>query len=333
MIKLNTKLRSLFRTHGEPVATPARMPLFITGCMRSGTSFLVAKVTAHPQLLKIGSELNDAWTDIGGASIRDNCVYCGADDASGDHAFQMSKYFFDFVQKSRTLRRHFMRANDVFAGQPGRIGYDWDNVIPVNKSPHLMNKISYVNGLFPSSKIIVIVRNIYGHTSSMKVHFDNHYKKTSRRFFMPDSSGACWSSAHENNIPAHFADGLMYPPDFGLIPSMWIRLNKLALETVEGMDPDQYMVINYEDLLEAQEPILKKMFAFLELDPKHAHHVEKIATVKNKTFNTTTKGAPLTKWKKNLSDEEVQTIADVIAHEQADYDLVLSKLDKLKVRA
>ena len=65
MIKLPKALRELFGTHGEPRATPLEQPIFVTGCMRSGTTFLVDKMASHPQLLKIGVELNQVWTDLG----------------------------------------------------------------------------------------------------------------------------------------------------------------------------------------------------------------------------------------------------------------------------
>ena len=53
--------------------------------MRSGTTFLVDKLSSHPQLLKIGVELNQVWTDIGGASIKGTCDHKVAADASAEY--------------------------------------------------------------------------------------------------------------------------------------------------------------------------------------------------------------------------------------------------------
>ena len=53
MLKLPSFLRNAFGTHGEPAPKPLAAPIFVTGCMRSGTTFLVDKMATHPQLLKI----------------------------------------------------------------------------------------------------------------------------------------------------------------------------------------------------------------------------------------------------------------------------------------
>ena len=90
MIKLPESLRNLFGTHGEPAARMTNAPLFVTGSMRSGTTFLVDKLSSHPQLLKIGVELNQVWTDIGGASIKGTCDHKVATDASAEYTYQMT---------------------------------------------------------------------------------------------------------------------------------------------------------------------------------------------------------------------------------------------------
>jgi hypothetical protein len=47
MIKLPKALRELFGTHGEPEAVSLEQPIFVTGCMRSGTTFVQDFIQIH----------------------------------------------------------------------------------------------------------------------------------------------------------------------------------------------------------------------------------------------------------------------------------------------
>ena len=102
MIKLTQGLRDFFGTHGEPKARQYHPPVFLTGCMRSGTTFLADKLASHPQLLKIGVEMNDVWTDIGGASISGTCEYRNASHVTTEYTFQMTSYIQDFINESKS---------------------------------------------------------------------------------------------------------------------------------------------------------------------------------------------------------------------------------------
>jgi len=91
MIKLNNSLRKLLKTEGEIPAKKANSPLFITGCMRSGTTFLVDNLSSHPQLLKIGSELNKAWEELTKAKMTSECNYLNTLDATNEDTFNACK--------------------------------------------------------------------------------------------------------------------------------------------------------------------------------------------------------------------------------------------------
>jgi hypothetical protein len=328
MLKLPSFLRSILGTHGEIPAKQINSPLFIVGCMRSGTTLLVDKLSTHPQLLKIGSELNDVWTDIGGAKIGATCDYKLAKDANSFFTYQMSNYFFQFIHESRSFKRYLMRANALKNRKTGRIRYDWNNIIPVNKSPHLMNKIGYVDGLFPNSKILLIMRDIHAHSASMKIHFDNESKKRSIQWEYSDEHGTCWS---RNNKSDKLDSTNSYPPNFKVIPKMWIKLNHLALNSLRELDSDKYAVIGYEQLINEQSGTYSKIFSFLNLDEKHASVEKQIMGDTVKYKNTTTAGNPLNKWKKTLSPEEINAIDDVIKENQKEYDEVLEMFASLKL--
>ena len=331
MIRLPKFLRKALKTHPQPPSREVEPPLFITGVMRSGTTFLVSKVVSHPQLLKIGDELDKVWNHIGGAQIGAKCVHKTAEDASGQYAYQMSNYFFNFIQESKGLKRHLMRAANKYNKEFGRVFHDWENIIPVNKSPHLINKMEYVLELFPTSKFVYIIRDIRGHSASMKVHFNFYRTKKGKVAFLPEDHKDCWSLVDET--PETVLGPTSYPPTFGLIPEMWIRLNKIGLETAKRLGPEKVIVVQYEDLIADQEALMKKIFNFIGTHEKHAAETAKIARTKMANINTTTKGNSLEKWKKTLTQEEKDELDQCITTHQKEYDAVLALVEELKVRA
>ena len=328
MIKLPESLRNLFGTHGEPAARITNAPLFVTGCMRSGTTFLVDKLSSHPQLLKIGVELNQVWTDIGGASIKETCDHKVAADASAEYTYQMTAYFANFIQESRSFKRKAMRRYAKYFHGLGRASYDWENIIPVNKSPHLMNKLGYVGALFPKSTLLLIVRDVYSHSASMKYHFEKLHKADGRTYFMEDSPEACYSQSY-GEVPEGKPS---FPGDFSIIPALWIRMNTLAFKELNEATFQQKIVVSYEDLVTNQKGTLIAVFEALKLMPSHATASSEIAEKATVLVNTTTKGNPLEKWKDQLSSEEVDAIDSALSKHAEDYAFITSSLEQLKIR-
>ena len=329
MVRLPNFLRNLLKTHPQTASRNIEPPLFITGLMRSGTTFLVSKVVSHPQLLKVGDELDKVWDHIGGAQIGAKCVHKTEEDASSEFTYQMSNYFFDYLQESKGLKRHLMRAANKYNKGFGRIFHDWENIIPVNKSPHLVNKMEYVLALFPTSKFVYIIRDIRGHSASMKVHFNFYRTKKGKVAFLPEHELDCWSLIDETSETE--LGSKSYPPNFALLPQMWIRLNRIGLLTAKKLGTDKVMVVQYEDLIENQENLMKKIFDFIGSHDKHRQETERIAGLKMSNINTTTKGNSLEKWKTTLTEEEKGTLNSCIEEHQSEYDEVLALTQELKV--
>jgi hypothetical protein len=322
MIKLTPKLRDLLGTHGEPNASLLASPLFITGAMRSGTTYLVNKLAAHPQLLKIGSELNQVWTDIGGAPIKGHCPHLTEHDASPYFTYQMANYISSYIAESKTLKRHLARASKRLDTNLFRVTYDWESIIPVNKSPHLMNKLRYVHALFPNSKFIVIVRDIYGHSASMK----HHFMSDDRLKYMPSEPTACWSIAPKSEFQENPPSEKCYPPNFNTIPEMWFRLNELALREAASLPENQVLVLSYEALITEEHNTLERVFSFLGLKEKHRKEEEKIKALAAKKMNTSTAGNPLNKWKKTMNEQEIAAIEKVIDANADQYNYIQQRI-------
>jgi hypothetical protein len=324
---LPKQIRDVLGTHGEISPKEMAMPLFVIGNMRSGTTLLVNKLSQHPQLLKIGSELNDIWTAIGGADCLDKCEYKSAVDADFRYAFNMSSYFFRFIQDSRSIKRHAMRLVSKLKQQQGRVFYDWGNIVPVNKSPHLLNKIPYIHALFPDSPIIFIIRDIYAYSSSMKIHFEDYFKRTGKLYVKTTDHKACWHRLEKGSIQYDF---LSYPPYFKSIPEMWIRLNKIALEDLGKMDPQSFLLVDYNEFIRDQQVQLQRIFDFLDLESKHKKKEKNIAQSVTTYKNTSTSGDPLTKWKQLLSKEEQEIIMNIMEENKDSYNYILERTEQLK---
>ncbi|MEZ4826128.1 MAG: sulfotransferase [Bacteroidia bacterium] len=330
---MNESLRKLLQMETEipPRAFPA--PLFIAGCMRSGTSLLVDKISQHPQLLKIGMELNDIWTAIGEAPCVGYCTHRDDSHASFTAAANMAHYFDRFIADAKSPRRYLMRISNLFRFGSGAFFYDWDHLIPVNKSPHLTNKIRYVHSLFPQSKIVLIIRSIEGHCASTKVFFDREYELLKRLNHIPEDPAGCYTRFPESFTPEGVISGRHYPGDFSVIPEMWIRLNALGLRDILTLPQDKYCIIGYEDLVNRQPEVLEKLFAFLQLHPRHHKKALQIQNSGLKVINTSTEGDPLKKWKKHLSEQEMATISQTIEIFQEDYNFISRTLEEKNILA
>ncbi len=325
-------IRRIFNIVSETPANPFPAPVFMVGLMRSGTTFLVDKMTQHPQLLKLGVELNDIWSAIGGADCVETCSYKTEADATFEAANNMSNYIGHFIEDSKSIKRHLMRWRHLSKKGSGRIFYDWEQIIPVNKSPHLTNKIRYVHALFPTSKVLLIVRSIQGHCSSQKVFFDREYQELTKINYLPSNAHACWTRIPEKQVAANMEKERIYPNNFSLIPQMWIRLNALALRDIQKLPPKQFAVVAYEDLVQHQAIILAKLFDFLQLDPKHQAAERKMLHTELNIINSN-KGNPLDKWKKQLTSEEIKSMEQCISQNQAEYNFIMETLNNIKIKA
>lgn len=299
-----------------------QQPVFVVGCMRSGTSLLQNTLDEHPQLLKIGFELNDIWTKIGGANCMDNCSHKTASHLDMTFAHNMTNYFSESIREAKTFMRHVERLRNRWRFGSGGVFYDWENLIPVNKSPHLMNKIGYVGAMYPKAKFILIVRSIFGQSSSLKMHLDKYSETEDVVGYLPDNGTSCWSiyrGRHDKPIERS------YPGNFEMIPEAWMRLNSLAVSELSKMDDDRYIIISYENLVKEQYKVLKRVFDFLDLSDKHKKVEEELFSRSRKLMNNHT-GNPLYSWKDKLDADEIGTINKVIEENYDDYEIIQNSL-------
>ncbi|MEM6345698.1 MAG: sulfotransferase [Bacteroidota bacterium] len=315
----------------EPPPQSMPAPVFVAGCMRSGTTFLIDKLTQHPQLIKVGAELREVWTEIGEArSTGPLSEAKSAEEATFEAATNMAHYLSSFIRESQNLRRHLMRAKNYYRYGQGRVRYDWENVRPVNKSTQLVNKLAYAHALFPQSKLILIIRSIEGHSASMKSFIEHNYKREKMVHVFPQEKDASWTRLTEDQLPAGITAEQRYPSSFATIPKMWLQLNLRALRDLEALPKGSYRVVIYEDLVQQQAYFMKRLLDFLALEKKHSTEAQRIAGSKLVVTNTSTQGNPLEKWKKHLKEEEKAFLEGV--KQSSDYQEYLERVKHLKMK-
>ena len=175
--------------------------------------------------------------------------------------------------------------------------------------------------LFPNSKILLIIRDIHAHCASLKRHLDNEHRQNGKRRFVPEDPKGCWSSW---NSGGGVSDQPCYPHDLSLLPEMWLRLNKLAINDLRVLPSENYKIISYETLITEQKKTLMSVFDFLDLLPEYKKEANKAANKEIGLINTTTIGDSLKKWKQQLTPSEITTITKVIEANRSCYDNIMA---------
>jgi len=309
----------------EPKPETFRDPVFLVGSMRSGTTLLMNTLSEHPQLLKVGFELNPIWTKIGGAPINDDCLECTEKDLRMEYANNMTAYFKDYLVRSKSFLRHLARISQRNKFGSGGVFYDWDNVYLLNKNPHLSNKVRYLNAMYPKAKFIVIVRSPHGQCSSLKMMFLKNHKKDGRYLRLPNDSGSSWSKVNATNLNSMDKNEI-YPDKFELFPKAWLKINNLMFDHLKHVPEEQKVVLAYEDLMGKRADSLNRIFEMLDLRPEHATKVKKIIDKERKIHNTSTKGDPLQKWKKHLDESEQKILQETLEMNRSDYEKIMDQV-------
>ncbi len=298
-------------------ARPFTPPVFITGCMRSGTSFLAKLLTEHPHLLHLEGELNRVWTEIGGMDCRGSRRYLSRDDIDPQAVANMAAYFercsHEFTKSKYLLSRIYSRFKKGSGGVLKK-----KDARSVNKNVHFINRTDYLLHMFPTAKLILIIRPIEAQVNSLRLHFE---KKEKEGIFHepPERKKDSWTSNRED------------PPrrwNFEDLLDAWLNLNLTALDDLEGISTSRYHLVDHRDLVKVPEKVVQGVYEFLELDPKTVK-VGK-SSLGRKAFNSHTGGDPLTDWQKRLSKGEKERIEVFKKEQRGAFDRIEETLSKHK---
>jgi hypothetical protein len=322
---------NLLNVPTEPEPVPFRDPVFLVGIMRSGTTLLMNTLSEHPQLLKVGFELNPVWTSIGGAPINHGCLERTEEHLTQEYTNNMTAYFSTYLERSKSLLRKLSRVSQRRFYGSGGVNYDWDNVYLLNKNPHLSNKVRYLNAMYPGSRYVVIVRSPMAQCASLKMMMVKNHKKDGRYQYLPPAAGSCWQSIPPDKISTYPQERLI-PGNTKLLAEAWVNLNYTMFTHLEKVSEDRKVVIAYEELMEDRAGSLERIFDMLSLKKKHQHKVTTMIEKERKIHNTSTKGNPLEKWKKHLTGEEMEEMQAYFKNQQDKLDYIMQRIpnaDKL----
>jgi hypothetical protein len=276
-------------------------PVFVVGCMRSGTTILGKLLDSHPGLKQIGWEMNDEWTTLGCAPSGIVCEPRHAQDAS--------------LQARDAMRDFFIK----------KMGINAICMRPVNKSPHLGNKIAYVRALFPDAQFVHIIRDPFSHTNSMMSHLERvtYRQRQSVVYWPEDGDKPCWQQFTMEQAAQRDLDmGRIYPGEgFYRIPEAWAVINAYISETLRALPKNVATAISYNRLVVDPETEIARLYGFLSLDTQQATRAPDLMNGTGKLVNSQTRD-PLNEWRSTLAPKLVSEIENQLNVHATQFDRI-----------
>jgi hypothetical protein len=258
-------------------------PIFLVGCMRSGTTLLADLLGWHPNIIHCPFELRGLWSREGKVPMASpktldrKCPCLIEADAKPYQAENLSRAFRGEMKKNRGSK-------------------NIDNAFFLNKNPHLGNKLPFVNALFPDARFIWIYRDMPSVTASLK-------KILNRKVihYWPEKEEAeivrCWECFF-NGIPHQVDRKRCFPGgEIKYIAEYWYETNRAISNFTKSIEPDRVFFIKEEELIKHPEKVLADCQSFLGLPiylPENI--IGKIDRNRNEL------------WNKRLSDREIKSL-------------------------
>jgi hypothetical protein len=132
-----------------------KKPIFLVGCMRSGTTMLADLLGQHPNIIHCPFELRGVWSRAGNVPMASpkthdrKCPCLKETDVRPGQAERLSRAFIAEMKKNKGSR-------------------NINHATFLNKNPHLGNKLPFVNALFPDARFIWIYRDMPSVAASLK---------------------------------------------------------------------------------------------------------------------------------------------------------------------
>lgn len=228
-----------------------KTPVFLVGCMRSGTTMFAELLGAHPNIIHCPFELRRVWSREAGVPMASpktfdqKCPHLTEKDVKTGQREMLSKAFKEEMRKNKGNKK---MKNSLF----------------LNKNPHLGNKLPFVNELFPDAKFIWIYRDMPSVTASLKKILNRkvvHYwpEKTN-----PDTV-RCWECIF-NSIPANIDRQRCFPGgDVRYFAEYWYETNKAISNFANSISSDRIFIVKEEELVSQPEKVITKCLKFLGL--------------------------------------------------------------------
>jgi hypothetical protein len=251
---------------------PTADPVFVVGCSRSGTTVTYETIAMAPQLLSFGYEIPQFWDSLWGPHQNHwESEAAGATEARPEHRDAAQRYFFQRLGLGRVLDKTCI------------------NVM----------RVPYLHSLFPDARFVYIHRDGRDNVSSLmdgwahKGHFALGKMLGPFPCAVNIDGGAFreWSFF----LPPGWRDYNEAPLE-QVCAFQWLTANRLALEALQMIPPQQWIRIRYEDIFDRPLQMFRDVFERLEL-PFNDAVARRCATLDAQPTSIV-KGAPKKeKWK------------------------------------
>ncbi|MFA9458148.1 sulfotransferase [Halalkalibacter sp. AB-rgal2] len=258
-------------------------PVFLVGCMRSGTTLLASILGMHDHLVHCPFELKDIWSQIGGvpmASPKTRDRTCPCLNERDVQPGQAERLTAAFVER--------MKQNDKNKSE---------NAYFLSKNPHLCNKLPLVNSLFPDARYIWIYRDMPRVVASLKVKLKFHYwpEKTTQDEYR------CWEYFANKKIPNDIDVNRYFPNgNVRYLAEYWIENNKAISEFRQRIEDDRMICIKEEELIKNPNRVVKNILRFLQLPTKLSGKIETLNHSRNSL------------WKQRLNKKDFNDLLEVV---------------------
>ncbi|MEW4267084.1 sulfotransferase family protein [Priestia aryabhattai] len=274
-------------------------PIFVVGCMRSGTTMLSKLLGDHPNIIHCGFELKDIWSKEGNvpmSSPKTRDKSCPCLDETDIKPGQLEKLTTAFYKRMEIVGRKKNKSkNGVF----------------LNKNPHFCNKLPFLNALFPDARFIWIYRDLPSVVASMKKLFDDnsHYWPKKKN----DTPTRCWIYHPEKQPPNNVEKSRFFPGgDVKYLAEYWYENNKAVSDFLTNSYQNRFLIIKEEELISNPKKVISQCFRFLDLSEYVPEKlIRKIDSNRNSLWNA------------RLTKEELQSLYKFVLEQGTNLDHII----------
>ncbi|USK52295.1 sulfotransferase [Bacillus sp. CMF12] len=226
-------------------------PVFLVGCMRSGTTMYAGLLGSHPNIIHCPFELRRVWSREAGVPMAApktfdyKCPHLTEKDVKPGQREKLARAFLKEMRKNKENKKI-------------------NNSLFLNKNPHLGNKLPFVNELFPDAKFIWIYRDMPSVTASLKRILNRDVIHYWPKKINPETV-RCWECFF-NGIPIHADPERCFPGgDIKYIAEYWYETNQAISNFSKSIPSDRIFLIKEEELVAQPEKIYANCLEFLSL--------------------------------------------------------------------
>ena len=296
-------------------------PIFVLGCMRSGSSYFSTVLAEHPNLVLLSDYLGPVdriFSSVGGMPCEDvekGCPYLDETHIDLGKIVNLGVSLTSSILNEKSAGALSRRLRFRLRTKSGGVFKKWsDQTRVLIKSTHMLNKIRYLNTIFPDAFYVLLIRDIYSHSYGIKMHFQEMLRRRGLRYYFEEMGKSCWIRKEHKIEKKGYVDPLT---EFSAIPKMHIRLNNAAYEDLKFVAPERYIVIKFGDFVDNLAGEISKVWNFLGLPRRN------LSLRSRRIFNSGT-GNPMLAWKQGLSERE-KTVIERILSTCPNYNRILTE--------